>query len=106
PNFQSSDAPEPIHHKLSRKLLAEICREMSVAPGRFSGTGAQEMAKKVRQQLIERIEDNLREYEFEPALTYAVSKLGALIHEDFVASVRLVRSMRHAVEFNRENQLA
>lgn len=98
--------PEPIDFKKARKRIAEICRSVGFVEGKYSLEDAKIKINKLRSELINEIDKEVKKFNFENSIGFLLTRIGALLHENFCDKTRLEHAMTHEIDYDPNQRFA
>lgn len=106
PDFTQPQLPSAEDYKVARRDLAILLKAQSVAPGTYELDVAKALINQARAEYRDAVHQRIRALDRESLLRYCVNQYDALIASYDRNERRIAQSLRHEVDFDREEQLA
>ncbi|MCY1512115.1 hypothetical protein D9M68_465630 [compost metagenome] len=106
PDFTQSQAPRAEDYKVARRDLAILLKAQGVAPGAYELDVAKALINPARAAYRDAVHQRIRALDRESLLRYCVEQYDALIASYDREELRITQSLRHEVDFDREETLA
>lgn len=104
PEFIDPETPTAHDHKLTRKTEAEIALRLGIKPRKYKLGKAKEVMNLLRKEMVKEIDKEISQYAYDENIKYLITRIDALINEFVVERMRLKESLKHEVDFVREEQ--
>ncbi|MBI2641587.1 hypothetical protein HYW87_03275, partial [Candidatus Roizmanbacteria bacterium] len=104
PEFIKPEIPTLHDHKLSRKTEAEIALNHGIKPGKYKLDKAKKIMNDLRKEMVKEIDREVALYSYDENIKYLITRIDALINDFVVEKLRLEESLKHEVDFVREEQ--
>src|SRR3972149_2080757 len=104
PEFIKAEIPTLHDHKLSRKTEAEIALSHGIKPGKYKLDKAKKIMNDLRKEMVREIDREVALYSYDENIKYLITRIDALINDFVVEKLRLEESLKHEVDFVREEQ--
>jgi len=102
PEFIKPEVPTMHDHKLSRKTEAEIALKLGIKPGKYKLAKAKEIMNTLRRGMVKEIDREISKYAYGENIKYLITRIDALINKFVVEKMRIEESLKHEVDFIRE----
>ena len=102
PEHINSEVPTIHDHKLSRKTEAQIALSCEIKPGKYKLDKAKQIMNSLRREMVKEIDREISQYSYEENIKYLITRIDALINEFAIEKIRLKESLKHEVDFVRE----
>ncbi|WP_322982048.1 hypothetical protein [Pseudomonas sp. C11] len=106
PDFTRSQVPRAEDYKVARRDLAILLKAQGVAPGVYELDVAKALINPARVAYRDAVHQRIRALDRESLLSYCVKQYDALIASYDRDELRITQSLRHEVDFDREETLA
>lgn len=106
PDFTLSQVPRAEDYKVARRDLAILLKAQGVAPGTYELDVAKSLINPARAAYRDAVHQRIRALDRESLLRYCVEQYDALIASYDRDELRITQSLRHEVDFDREETLA
>lgn len=106
PDFTQPQVPRAEDYKVARRDLAILLKEQGVAPGTYTLEAAKALINPARAAYRDAVHQRIRALDRESLLRYCVEQYDALIASYDRDELRITQSLRHEVDFDREETLA
>ncbi|HUX65210.1 hypothetical protein [Sulfuricella sp.] len=106
PDFTQPQVPKPEDYKVARRDLAILLKAQGVAPGTYTLEAAKTLINPARAAYRDAVHQRIRELDRESLLRYCVEQYDALTASYDRDELRIKQSLRHEVDYNREQSLA
>lgn len=106
PDFTQPQVPRAEDYKVARRDLAILLKEQGVAPGTYTLDAAKALINPARAAYRDAVHQRIRALDRESLLRYCVEQHDALIASYDRDELRITQSLRHEVDFDREETLA
>lgn len=106
PDFTDAQVPRPEDYKVARRDLAVLLRAQGVAPGTYALDAAKALINPARAGYRDAVHQRIRELDRDSLLRYGVEQYDALTAAFDRDEFRVKQSLRHEVDFDREESLA
>jgi len=106
PDFTPSQTPRAEDYKVARRDLAILLKAQGVAPGTYELDVAKALINPARASYRDAVHQRIRALDRESLLRYCVKQYDALIASYDREELRITQSLRHEVDFDREETLA
>lgn len=106
PDFTQSQVPRAEDYKVARRDLAILLKAQDVAPGTYELDVAKALINPARAAYRDAVHQRIRALDRESLLRYCVKQYDALIASYDRDELRITQSLRHEVDFDREETLA
>lgn len=104
PEFIKPEIPTLHDHKLSRKTEAEIALKHGIKPGKYKLNKAKQIMNNLRKEMVKEIDREVSLYTYKENIQYLITRIDALTNDFVVEKLRLEESLKHEVDFVREEQ--
>lgn len=102
PEFISAEIPTIHDHKISRKIEAQIALTMGIKPGRYRLDKAKKIMNDLRRELVIYINKEISQYSYQENIKYLITRIDSLIDKFVLEEIVLKESIKHEVDFIRE----
>lgn len=102
PEFISAEIPTQHDHKLSRKTEAQIALSLGIKPGSYKLDKAKTIMNDLKKGMIKEIDREISQYSYKDNLAYLITRIDALTNDFVVERLRLEESLKHDIDFIRE----
>lgn len=106
PDYTSPEVPKPEDYKVARRNLAILLKDQGVSPGEYLLEAAKALINPARAAFRDAVHQRIGVLDRESLLQYCVEQHDALIAEDNRKELRVKQSLRHEVDYDREQHLA
>ncbi|MGE8481338.1 MAG: hypothetical protein ACN6Q5_01900 [Pseudomonas sp.] len=106
PDFTQPEVPSPEDYKVARRDLAILLKTQGVAPGTYMLDAAKALINPARVAYRDAVHERIRALDRESLLRYCIEQYDALIASDDRKELRIKQSLRHEVDYDREQLLA
>lgn len=106
PDFTQTQVPRPEDYKVARRDLAILLKAQGVAPGTYTLEAAKALINPARAAYRDAVHHRIRALDRESLLRYCVEQYDALIASYERDELRIKQSLRHEVDYDREQSLA
>lgn len=106
PDFTQPQVPRPEDFKVARRDLAILLKAQGVAPGTYTLEVAKALINPARAAYRDAVHQRIRALDRERLLRYCVEQYDALIASYDRDELRIKHSLRHEVDYDREQSLA
>ena len=106
PEFVSFHEPNQTHHKLAAKRIAELAKELGLAPGYYEVEEAKKKIDALRMKVIGEVDSIVARYDLETTIPFLLTQLDALTNNYESNRSRITMSLEHQVDYNRQEELA
>ena len=98
--------PESTDFKKARKRIAEICKSVGFVEGKYSLEDAKIKINRLRSKLINEIDKEVKKYNYENSIGFLLTRIGALLHENFRDRTRIENAMTHEIDYDPNKRFA
>lgn len=106
PDFTQPQVPRPEDYKVARRDLAILLKAQGVDPGTYTLEAAKALINPARAAYRDAVHHRIRELDRESLLRYCVEQYDALTASYDRDELRIKQSLRHEVDYDREQSLA
>lgn len=106
PDFTQPQVPRPEDYKVARRDLAILLKAQGVTPGTYTLAAAKALINPARAAYRDAVHQRIRALDRESLLRYCVEQYDALIASYDRDELRIKQSLRHEVDYDREQSLA
>jgi hypothetical protein len=106
PDFTDAQVPQPADYKMARRELAFLFKDQGVTPGVYMLEDAKVLINRAREVYRDAVHQRIRVLDRDSLLRYCVEQYDALIASYDRDERRVKLSLRHEVDFDREQDLA
>ncbi|HMQ97917.1 MAG TPA: hypothetical protein PKE39_02740 [Ignavibacteria bacterium] len=106
PEHEKVILPEQGDFKASKKLIAQLALKNDIKPGKYSVDSAKIKLNKLKSSLVDHINNNVNQLDFEKSIGYLISKTDALNQQYELKKITYEKSIRHEVDYAREEKYA
>ncbi|WP_159910962.1 hypothetical protein [Pantoea sp. 18069] len=106
PDFTQPQVPRPEDYKVARRDLAILLKAQGVIPGTYTLAAAKALIDPARMAYRDAVHERIRALDRESLLRYCIEQYDALIATYDRDELRIKQSLRHEVDFDREQSLA
>ncbi|MDO7928395.1 hypothetical protein Q6A51_16530 [Pseudomonas sp. KFB-139] len=106
PDFTRPQVPRTEDYKVARRDLAILLKAQGVTPGTYTLDAAKALINPARSAYRDAVHQRIRTLDRESLLRYCVEQYDALIASYDRDELRVTQSLRHEVDFDREETLA
>jgi hypothetical protein len=106
PDFTNAQLPRPEDYKVARRDLAFLLKGQSVTPGTYMLEDAKALIIPARAAYRDAVHQRIRALDRDSLLRYCVEQYDAMIAAYDREERRIKQSLRHEVDFDREQDLA
>lgn len=106
PDFTLAQVPRPEDYKVARRDLAILLKAQGVAPGTYMLEAAKALINPARGAYRDAVHQRIRALDRESLLRYCIEQYDALIASDNRKEMQIKQSLRHEVDYDREQSLA
>lgn len=106
PYFTQPQVPRPEDYKVARRDLAILLKAQGVAPGTYTLDAAKALINSARAAFRDAVHQRIRELDRESLLRHCVDQYDALTASYDRDEFRIKQSLRHQVDYDREQSLA
>ena len=100
PNLVRGGEPKPGDYKRALRRLSQLASQCGVERGTYSVQEAQQKVDLLKRQLIDEINREVGQYNYEKIITLAISKTDALIHDHEMANMQAETASSQDVDYN------
>ena len=104
PDYVDPEIPQLRDHKLSRRIEAEIALQNGITPGKYQLDQAKKILNKLQDQMIFKLEEEIKKFNFEKNIGYLISHHDALINKIKFAEMDLEDSKLRDIEYSRSEK--
>lgn len=101
PDLSRFDNPLESHFKLVHKRVAEIAKEIGIAPGEYDVTRAEEIIRKLRGRLVTEVNAEINKYDFSDITPKLIGMIDSITHSSERDKLMVEQSISMDIDYDR-----
>jgi len=106
PDYVSPNIPTEYEYKFARKIVAQIALDINLSPGDYDVDSGKKMLNEIRENLIQKINDEVLKYDHKKSMVKLITWIDALSYQDFRKKSEIEQSVNHEVDFDRVDKFS